>query len=336
MKGEGGNKLEREARLHPSCNYLRLAVLSACLAAILLCAAAPARSQDIVSDALAWFSPQTVSIEYSNPATLRGLPNYQSLRNRYLGQDLQRLEHSLAQLGIQESDIQELVLGWQATGGKGFQYEGVATGAFDPESIARNAAAAGLAPSHVNGHSAYCFARTAGSTCVSVVAGSVGIFGPLSALQNMLKARDAQAPSAGSNSEFAQLVENAKSDVPIWGVALGPAVSKWFQAWAPAQKDLKLNWASTFRNVRSLSYQVEVGSNVDLSVKLDCTDSQTASSLRQLMQGLKLVQQMAWRATNPAQPNPFQDMEISAENNQVSFTLTANYAALEGAQTPSQ
>jgi hypothetical protein len=305
-------------------------VLPGILAAFLLALnATPARSQDIVGDALAWFPAHTISLEYSNPATLRALPNYQSLRDRYMGRDLQRLEGSLAKLGIHESDIQELVLGWQAGAGKGFQSEGLATGALDPEAIAQNAASSGVSASMVEGNKAYCFAGNAGSTCVAVIAGSIGLFGPLPALRSMLKARAGQAPSASSDPEFTRLVDSAKSDAPIWGVALGQAVSKWFQVWAPGQKDLKMNWASSFRDVQSLSYQVEAGSNVDLSVKLDCTNAQAASSLRQLMEGLKLIQQMAWRSTNPSQPNPLQTLEIEAANNQVSFKLTADYAALE-------
>jgi hypothetical protein len=307
----------------------KLITVTFALGVILVCSANSARSQDIVGDALAWMPPDTVSLEYSNPATLRGLPNYQSLRARYLGRDLQGLEAALARLGIHESDIQELVLGWQTTAGKGFRYEGLATGALDPEAIARSAAASGINPLNVEGNQVYCFAANAGSTCVAVIGGSIGLFGPLPALQRMLKARAGDVTGASSNTQFAQLVEKAKSDAPIWGVASGQAVSKWFQAWLPGQKDMQMNWASAFRGVRSLSYEIEAESTVDLNVKLNCVSSQAASSLRQLMEGLKLIQQMAWQTTNPAQPNPFQNLEIDAVNDEVSFKLSADYAALE-------
>jgi hypothetical protein len=309
-------------------NVLRVAVM-----ATFILAGIPtgAHAQDITGDALAWLPPETIALEYSNPATLRGLPNYQSLRDRYLGADLQGLERSLAKLGIHESDIEELVLGWQAGAGKGFRYEGLATGALDPDTMAQNAASSGIKATRIEGRTAYCFPSQENSICVAMVGGSIGIFGPQAALVGMLKAHDGQAPAASSNRELTQLVDDAKSDAPIWGVALHEAVSKWFEAWAPAQKDMKMNWGSSFREVRSLSYQVEAGSSVDLSVKLDCTNAQAASSLRQLMEGLKLIQQMAWRSTNPAQPNPFQNLEIDAANNEVSFKLTADFAALEHA-----
>jgi hypothetical protein len=297
--------------------------------ALFICSAIPAHSQDIVGDALAWLPPETVSLEYSNPATLRGLPDYQALRARYLGRDLQGLESALAQLGIHESDIQELVLGWQTTPGKGFRYEGIATGALDPNAIAQKAAASGVTAANVAGNKAYCFAANAGSTCIAVIEGSIGLFGPLPALQQMLKAREGNGAGASSNAQFAQLVDQAKSDAPIWGVALGQAVPKWFAAWLPGQKDMQMNWTTAFQSVRSLSYQIQAASNVDLNVKLNCATSQAASNLRQLMEGLKLIQQMAWQSANPSQPNPFQNLEIDAANDEVSFKLTADYAALE-------
>jgi hypothetical protein len=299
------------------------------LGVVLSSGATAARSQDIVGDALAWMPPTTVSLEYSNPATLRGLPNYQSLRARYLGRDLQGLESALAKLGIHESDIQELVLGWQTTPGKGFRYEGIATGALDPQAIASSASASGINASNVDGNKAYCFSANAGSTCVTVLAGSIGLFGPLTGIQRMLKAREGEVAGVSSNTQFAQLVENAKSDAPIWGVALGQAVSKWFQAWLPGQRDMQMNWASAFHDVRSLSYEIEAASTVNLNVKLNCVSSQAASSLRSLMEGLKLIQQMAWQTTNPTQPNPFQNLEIDTANDEVSFKLSADYAALE-------
>jgi hypothetical protein len=311
------------------CSKFKLIASTVVLGGLFLCSTKPARSQDIVSDALAWMPPGTVSLEYSNPATLRGLPDYQSLRARYLGRDLQGLESALAKLNIHESDIQELVLGWQATAGKGLGYEGLATGALDPAAIARSAAASGINGVNVEGNKVYCFAANAGSTCVAVIGGSIGLFGPLPALQRMLKAREGQVPGASSNTQFTQLVDNAKSDAPIWGVASGQAISRWFQAWLPGQKDMQMNWASAFRDVRSLSYEIEAASTVDLNVKLNCISSQAASSLRQLMEGLKLIQQMAWQTTNPTQPNPFKNLEIDAANDEVSFRLSADYAALE-------
>ena len=106
------------------------------LAAVLLPAAllgpTALRAQDLVKDALQSFPTQSVRLEYSNSAKLRKLPDYTVLRQRYLGPQLQKLEKSLSQLGIQESDVDELVLGWQA-GSSGLDLNGLALGRFARE-----------------------------------------------------------------------------------------------------------------------------------------------------------------------------------------------------------
>ena len=286
-------------------------------------------AQNLVGDALAWFPAQTVALEYSNPSVLRTLPGYDSLRAHYLGKNLRALEASLEKLGIDENDINQMVLGWQAGTGSEMRYEGIAAGQFDAGSISRNAAEAKLRPQNVDGSSVYCFAEDPNRTCVTVVDATLGVFGPLPYLEAMLKARAGNGPSVASNSSFADFVRSAESDDPIWGVALGPAVSKWFKAWMPGEKNLQMDWAAAFKDVQSISYTIEGGNQVSLNVKLDCTSLGTASQVRNLLEGMRLVQQIAWKSSNPNQPNPFQNVQVEAENRQVSFQLTADYTALE-------
>ncbi|MGH9359010.1 MAG: hypothetical protein ACRD22_04860 [Terriglobia bacterium] len=291
----------------------------------------PLSAQDLVSDAISWFPSQMTALEFSNLSSLRTLPDYQSLRARYLGRNLRTLEASLSRLGIEEDDIDTMVLGWQSIPKHSTQYEGLAEGRFDAASLDRRAAASGLAAQALDGHKTYCLPPDPNSTCVSVLSSTLGAFGPLSVLEGILKARDGDGLGIASNRQFSQLVRSAQSSDPIWGAALGVAVSQWFQTWIPAQKNFQMNWASAFNGVNSLIYHVRAADNVQLSVVLNCTTVQSASSVRQLLEGLKLVQQLAWHASNPTQPDPFQDLEVQAANQKVSFRLTADYAALEQA-----
>lgn len=303
--------------------------LAAVFVVTILSAGATLRAQSLLTDALSWFPPSTTALEYSRPATLRGLSNYESLRARFLGRNLKTLESSLAKLGIHEEDIDEMVLGWQSGAGKEMKYEGVALGRFDPARTAQQAAASGIKPHTVAGLKAYCFASDPNSSCVSVIDNSLGVFGPLPALESMLKARSGNGPSVAANTQFTDLARAAQTDAPIWGVALGQAVSKWFKAWMPGEKNLQMDWASAFKDVSALSYQIEAEDNVHLDVKLDCASPQGATSVRQLLEGLRLLQRLAWQTANPSQPNPFQNLEVEASGHQVSFQLTADYAALE-------
>ncbi|MDE3179744.1 MAG: hypothetical protein KGM47_08795 [Acidobacteriota bacterium] len=289
------------------------------------------RAQTILTNALSWFPQQTVALEYANVSSLRSLPDYASLRDHYLGKNLRTLESSLAELGIQEDDVQEMVLGWQNDGQGKVRYVGIASGQFDPESV-RQRAAAGKIPAHrLGGLQAYCFPADPNLTCVTVLNSSLGVFGPLPSLEEMISARAGDGPSMASNRQLTDFVHQAESDAPIWGIAVGPAVSKWFKGWMPGEKNLQMDWAAAFKGVNALSYAIKASDNLHLSVKLDCASDEAASSVRQLLEGMKLIQQLAWQTSNPGQQNPFQSVTVAADRERVTFQLTAAYAALEQA-----
>jgi hypothetical protein len=124
-------------------------------------------------------------------------------------------------------------------------------------------------------------------------------------------------------------VRGANKEAPIWGVAVGVAVADWFRGWMPNQGNLKLDWGKVFGDVNSLTYSVAAGDNVTLGLKMDCNSSQSAASLRQVLEGLKMVQKIAWDAQNPGKPNPYQAMNVGMDGNQVSLDLTTGYAELE-------
>src|SRR5690349_8852377 len=75
--------------------------------------ALPGADSAVVKEAVANFPPQTVRFEYSSPVKLRALPDYGKLRQRYMAPQLEKLVSRLSKLGIEENDIDDLVLGWQ-------------------------------------------------------------------------------------------------------------------------------------------------------------------------------------------------------------------------------
>jgi hypothetical protein len=304
----------------------------ACLVVIALMGVSKtAPAQDLANEALASFSPQTIRVEYSSPAKLRGLPNYKSLRQRYVGPRLQKLEGALSQLGIREGDIDDLMLGWQA-GKAEMDLYGFASGRFDAKAIAETAAGQGMSPSAIAGQPAYCLEAGLAGTCVVVLGPSLGAFGSLTSLTAMLETRAGQGPSLSSDERFARLVGEAKKGAPIWGVAAGPAVGDWFYGWMPAQGNVKLDWAHVFEAVESLVYTVEAADKVNLDMKLNCSTPEAATSLRQVLEGLKLAQQIAWQNQNPTRPNPFEAMEVGLNGRQISLQITTGYAELEAAR----
>ncbi|MGH9328271.1 MAG: hypothetical protein ACRD2B_16505 [Terriglobia bacterium] len=287
-------------------------------------------AQGIVNQALSWLPSETTALEYANLSSLRSLPNYSSLRARYLGTNLQALETSLGRLGIHESDLSAIVLAWRANNGKS-QYGGIAEGQFDPAMVAQSAETAHMRSQVIQGTKAFCISPDPQATCVAVLDDTTGLFGPALYLDRILAARAGKSPNLTQNAQFSHSLLTAQSDAsgaPIWGVAVGPAAAKWLGAWMPGEKNLQMNWASAFKNVEAVTYNIEAGDDVTLSLKLECNSTNAASSVLQLFQGLKLLQQMAWHSTNPNTPNPFQSLQVESDNRQVTLHLTADYTAL--------
>jgi hypothetical protein len=307
---------------------MKLTCLLGLLAVVLVVLPGPALAQDLVKEALSGFPTETIRLEFSNPTKLRALPNYASLRQRYLGPRLRKLVDALAQLGIREEDISGLVMGWQP-GKTEMGLYGFATGSFSVQAITQSAEERNITPTTVAGKQAYCLEAGLAGSCVVVLQDSLGAFGSLAALTSMLEAHEGQTPSISSDTRMATLVENADKEAPIWGVAVGPAVGDWFRGWMPNQGSVKLDWAKVFADVNSLTYTVAAADNITLGLKMDCKSADSAASLRQVLEGLKLVQQMAWDSQNPGKPNPYQAMDVAMQGSQVSLNLTTGYAELE-------
>ena len=287
-----------------------------------------AQAQTLVKESLASFPPPTIRLEYSRLAKLRTLPNYARLRQRYVGPRLRELEESFSQLGVKESQIDEVVLGWQP-GSTKMELEGLVAGSFTAQAIADRAAARGMSPTTIADMPAYCLGTESASICLVVLKDSLGAFGTENSLATMLEAREGQTPSLASEERFVKLVGEAKPEAPIWGVAIGEAVPDWFRAWMPAQGNLQLDWGKAFQSVEALVYSVEAADAVRLEIKMDCTTSQSAASTRQVFEGLKMFQQLAWQNLNPNLPNPFETVEIGQDDRRVSLKMTTSYADLE-------
>ena len=307
---------------------MKMTCLLGILAVTLVVLPGVAPAQDLVNEALSGFPTQTIRLEFSTPAKLRSLPNYASLRQRYMGQRLHKLVEALGQLGVHEEDISGLVMGWEPGSTEMTMY-GFATGRFGAQAVTQSAEQRNMPATPIAGKQAYCLEAGLAGTCVVVLQDSLGVFGSLTALTSMLEARDGQIPSLSSDSRIASLVAGANKDAPIWGVAVGPAVADWFRGWMPNQGSIKLDWGKVFGDVNSLTYSVVAGDNVTLGLKMDCKSPESAASLRQVLEGLKLVQQIAWDSQNPGKPNPYQTMNVGLESHQVSLSLTTGYAELE-------
>jgi len=294
--------------------------------------------QDFVTTAMTGLPTQTMRVEYSSPAKLRKLANFQSLRGKFLGPRLQQLESALDQIGIHEDDIDDLMIGWKP-GDKEMDLYGYASGHFDKGQVASRASSQGLTPTPISGQQAYCLTAGVTGTCVVVLENSLGAFGPFTSLTALLDVHAGQAPNLGTDPHFSTLIGEVNKDAPIWGIALGGAVADWFGGWLGSQNNLKLDWGQVFQKVDSLTYSIDATDKVNLDMKLNCATPEDAATLRQLLDGLKMAQQLAWNAQNPGHPNPYAAMNVDVHDKQIGMQISMAYSELtlaSGVGTPQQ
>ena len=314
-------------------------------------AALPA--QELANEIVVSFPPETIQVEFSRPAKLRELPAYASLRERYMSPRLAALEASLVQLGIRENDIDQIVLGWQAVenelghdndaapapdvtarAGRSAvltRLDGLAAGRFDLDAIARTARGKHILGTVLeDGLKAYCLPGET-ATCVVFLSGSLGAFGSREGLHEILDARNGRAANLASASHLLKLLYDVPANAAIWGIATGhSAVADWFKGWLPGPEDAKLDWSQPFETVEALAYSVEVDENLRLDINLDCKTPEAASTLGQLFQGLKLLQQLGWLEQNPLRTNPVRALEVETGGNRVSLKVTAPPEEIQG------
>ncbi len=302
-------------------------MLSLTLAIFLAAIAGQAFGQNLAQDALSSFPADTVHIEFSSPQRLRSLASYNDLRHRFVGQKLVDLETTLGKLGIQESQIDDLVLGWRPSGST-MELFGLASGHFDIAGIKKSAQQRGIAPENLGGSPAYCVGAGVSTECALIFDSTHGAFGTLETLSDIMDVRQSAKPSVGSNSGFSQLVDEAPKQDPIWGVAEGPGVADWFNGWISNASSVQLDWTKVFSNVDSLTYGIETGDNVKIALRLNCNSPDSATSLRQVLEGLRLAQQLAWQHQSPNQPDPFEGTEIELNGSEVTLKMAATFGQL--------
>jgi len=303
-----------------------LRVLGLGLAILMGCALASA--QDLVKEALSSFPIDTVRIEYSNVAKLRQMPEYSRLHERYLGASLRSLEGHLASLGIRESDLNEVVLGWRPSS-DGLAMEGITYGQFDPQAMAREAESRGVPATPVGSASAYCFGSTDASPCVAVLGRGLGAFGTLDAVRGMVDVRGGESSGLSANPSFSSLVTASRKDTPIWGVATASAIGDWFKSGMPVQKNLPVDLGTVFKSVQSLAYSVAPTDRVRLNVEMACASAASAGVLRQQFETLRLFQKVAWQQQYPGVANPFEDLAVGATGSTLTMSMSTPYSALE-------
>jgi hypothetical protein len=258
---------------------------------------------DLISEAILSFPAQTDYVEYDNLNSLRTLPQYGTLRERFSGKILEEAKTTLAQLGIEETQVQEVV-----TGANSNRFFGLATGTFSGRAAARTSTAKRLA-SPLLRTEAFCSRR---GTCVVFLEDSLVAFGSLTSLKEVLEAEEGISARFSSNADGASLLTNTERRSPVRGVLLGNqtknAIADFFPGWNSWKKYLP-----QFSNdVQSVGYSVDLDSKAHVKATLRCSSVSSAAMLARLLGAFSSLNAVAQPLMNSSGTAPFQLQQVSS------------------------
>ena len=235
---------------------------------------------DIVPDALFTFPTQTEYVEYDNLASLRTLPSYNSLRQDFSGKQLEEAKSVLEQLGIRESQVQEVITGSSSTG-----LYGLMAGQFDSESITKSARSKRYAAKLLD-RETFCAGR---ETCIMFLENSLAAFGSIVHLKAMLQARQGVLTRLSANSDAVRLLNSTDRSSPLRGILFGEQLKAAIPALVHDWSSWKID-VSRLPSIRTVAYSVTFDAKAHVSATLECASGIAATSLSQMLGVLGTLQ----------------------------------------------
>jgi hypothetical protein len=282
---------------------------------------ASAFGQEFIDQALPYFPEDTGRIEYFSPETWRKVPEYSSLRDRFLGPHLKVLAQSFSQLGVREEHIDEMVIGWLRLHNGYMALGGLARGRFDSEKVAARADEGHIPPIMVGDWRAYCVGEE--MSCLAVLDESHAAFGPADFLGALGEAREGRVPNILSHPIFMNLFGEIRTQPPLWGIAVGEAVPDWFGVWLAGPSGATFDWRPLLESAQALTFRVDAPEKVELHMSLDFSAPEAADRLRQTLETLRQLQQLVWQNQSPGRANPLDGLKMTRAGSRVSLDLSA-------------
>jgi hypothetical protein len=287
-----------------------LSPLTICLAALL--AAYPLQAQ-ILSAALLGFPDKTESIEYDNLYELHKLPAYPALRQRFSGKPLDQAKDALAQLGIDEMQVNEMVVGTSPG-----QFYGLLSGTFSASSAVSKAQKNGIAPLLIDSDRLYC---PKGPVCVVFLEDSLAAFSTYDQLKVLLETRLGSLPRLNPKGVLASLIRDTPPRSPVRGAVFGSELNSVLSDALQDESGLNLDWTKLTTNISAFSYAVDMDSRAHVVAKVVCQSAATAAVLHQALDALRGVQQAARKIGQDPASMPFQNLQVSASESVLDLTM---------------
>ncbi len=258
---------------------------------------------EIVSEALLLFPAQTESLEYADLASLRSVPSYATLRERFSGTVVQQARLALSKLDIQEEQINEMVIGSMPG-----TFFGLMAGTFNGSVAARIAVRKGISTSMVSHDAIIC---PGAGICLLFLDDSLVAFGTSSRLKTLLEARQGIITRLNSNRSLVALMNKTEAGAPVRGIAYGSQIGAIL---ANAFQDVSvkdIDWTQYSSTVRAFGYSVNLDNKAHITASIECLTSTAAAALGQMLVVFARTQSLAAQSSNDIAVTPFQNVKIS-------------------------
>lgn len=298
------------------------------LVALVLLVPSSLRGQSLAREALATFPADTHQITYVNLTQLRSLPDYQRVRVRLLGRQINDFQEFLRAAGTDlERDVEEVVLGWRGEATGRWGYFGVAQGSYQPDRIRQFFAQYELPVREYAGYELYVFGsgEDRADTFFCFLSTSLAAFGRRQDLRAMLDIRHRAQLALDSVATFVEWEAELEGTAPQWGIVTGRAAANHAIGWLSAGGKLAVDPSIVLGIIQAVLYRADWSGGLTTSAAIVCKDAETASALAQLL--------TAWRDSRPAVPAEvatfLQGLQITANGSRVELQALAPLEAVE-------
>ena len=254
---------------------------------VFCCSLSPLRAQ-IIPEALRVLPAQTESLEYDNLSTLRALPNYEALKQRFSGKSSERLKAALTQLDVPESQVSEIVMAASPN-----NFHGLISGTFDGAAVAKNAVRKGC--SFIDVEDSKILVPTS-EMSVAFLSNSLAAFGTPAQIKSMLAVRKGSIPGINANANLVNLLNQTDRHAPVRGISSGSQIAASLTDAMQGESSLNIDWSRIASNISAFNYSVKLDTKAHVMARLQCRSAATAAVLQKMLSALSALQSVAGSA----------------------------------------
>ena len=278
----------------------------------------PAQAQGLFWDSLGVLPGTLTRIEYQNMEALRKMPHFASLRKSYVDSSLADLEKWLGVFGLSEGDVAEVLLGREVRNSGGHVFA-IASGRFEIAPPEAGIPQSRFATVQIGDLKGFCEGPSSEWQVCAVFRGmNWAAVGRREFLTHVVEVGSDLTEPLSADTNFMDLATTIPRDAPLWGIVLGPEAIYWFKANIPFSDSVPIVWTTLFEDLEGLTYSViPSDARVHVTVTLEYENSTGASALGEVLQGVKALEGIFWKAKYPGVPDPFHDADVTVDDRTV-------------------